>query len=85
MPYFYYGALFRGKGDPLVFTITGSTFSAPGHWWFRSPVCSEAAHGTPVQMTPIDRINYCLIQIEEIYLCKSIRWLPVLASIAAST
>ena len=47
-------------------------------------ICPATAHGAPVQMMSMDRINVCLIQVEEIFLCKSIRWQHVLASIFAN-
>ena len=63
----FFGALFWGKGCPPVFTITGLSFSAPGQALFRQPICSETVHSAPVQATPMDRINYCLNQLEEVF------------------
>ena len=56
-----------------------------GVWRLRYMISQETAHGAPVQGAPMNWINDGLIQIEEIFLCKSIRWLHVLTSIVAST
>ena len=73
-------------GGPSVFTVTGLTFSTPGpQGLFRPPtIYPETVHGAPVEMMPMERITYRLIQLEEIFSCKSIRWLQILTSIVAS-
>ena len=38
---FFVGVLFRGKGGPPVFTITGQTFSTPGQGLIRPPIHPE--------------------------------------------
>ena len=65
------GREFFVGGPPEIFTRTGSTFSAPWHGMtcqglVRPPtVCPETSHGTSIEATPMDKINCCLIQLEQ--------------------
>ena len=75
----FFGALFWGNGGPPVFSIAGWTFSVP-----RPLALFRLSMYMPVQVMSMNRINCCLIQLEERFLCKSIIWLHVLTLSVAS-
>ena len=71
--------IYDNRLDIFPNRATGDAFRPPMYMPRNCPWCA------PIQVSPTDRINNCLIQLEEIFSCKSIRCPHVLTSIVAFT